>query len=284
MVFKSYVEYSKMEEFIKVPKFYCRSMGVWPIAKSKWAWIYYLHSIIVAYLISYLFLISLTTDIYLSLGDLGVVADASYFFMTEVTFVIKFMIFTFKRSKFIRLLEYIENPIFSSHRPEQDVFVNYWSKIATYYSRLFFGMCYVCTLLNGVFPLIDKDEHNILPFRGWFPFDVKNNYLNRSLVYIFQLVGLSVAIAVNASLDVLPTIFMNIGCAQIEILKNNLENAVIRAEKLQTNVSIERNPRFPLEMKRQCGENCYEPVSKEADDIVHDFLSKCIEHHKSIIK
>ncbi|GLV43394.1 Odorant receptor 71a [Carabus blaptoides fortunei] len=257
-----------MEDFIKVPKFFCRSMGVWPIARSKWSWIYYLHSIIVAYSISYVFLISLTIDIYLSLGDLGVVADASYFFMTELTFITKFMIFTFKRSKFVRLLEYIEDPIFSSHLPEQEMFLKYWSKIANYYSRIFFFMCFMCNPFYGVFPLIDKDEDNILPFRGWFPFDVKHNYLNRSLVYMFQLIGLSIAIAVNASLDVLPTIFMNIGCAQIEILKNNLENASIKAEKLETNKSFVENLEFTLKMKQQLGDNFSEPLSKEADDIV----------------
>ncbi|GLV46675.1 hypothetical protein CBL_20915 [Carabus blaptoides fortunei] len=73
--------------------------------------------------ISYVFSISLTIDIYLSLGDLAVVADTSYYFMTELTFMTKCMIFTFKRSTFVRLLEYIEGPIFSSHLPEQEVFL-----------------------------------------------------------------------------------------------------------------------------------------------------------------
>ncbi|GLV38582.1 hypothetical protein CBL_08575 [Carabus blaptoides fortunei] len=144
-------------------------------------------------------------------------------------------------------------------------------------------MCFMCNPFYGVFPLIDKDEDNILPFRGWFPFDVKHNYLNRSSVHIFQLIGLFIVIAANASLDVLPTIFMNIGCAQIEILRNNLENASIMDDKLEKNGSPVENLEFTLKMKQQFVDNFSEPLSKEADDIVHDILCKCIEHHKVLV-
>lgn len=270
MLFKKYIDKSKMEDFIKVPKFYLSLMAVWPLGKTNWAWIYYLHSFIFAYLLSVLFLISLTIDIYLSKDNLETFIDATYFFMTELTFMIKFLIFTIKRKKFLQILDALEHPIFNAYTPNQKKYLDAWSTLASGYSHAFFGSCYLCFLFFGTFPLFDNDENIILPFRGWFPFDVKTNINNRRIVYIFQLMGLLIAIFINASLDVLPSIFMNVASSQIEILKDNLENAINTGDKIYKRLHLNNHLL------------AYTTLTENEEIDVKNTLKNCVIHHETI--
>lgn len=284
-MFESFIEHSNMEDFIKVPKFYLRLTACWPLGKTNYAWVYYIYGFLNAYLISFIFATSLSIDIYQSLGKLDDLADASYFFMTELTFLFKFLIFTWKRKAFLNLLTMIEEPIFFQHRPEQKIYLTNWAKISSGYSHTFFFCCYICSIFFAIYPIMDKNEDIILPFRGWFPFDVKENLFNRGCVYVFQMLGLVIAICVNASLDVLPSNFMNIGCAQIEILKDNLETATFRAENKSNNGA--RRKLVDDDIERRFALNGIEVctlLDKESDDIVFDILRECIKHHEAIMQ
>lgn len=270
-----------MEPFIRIPKFYLRLTACWPLGQSKFPWLYYLHSFVMAYLISFCFAISLSIDIYLSLGNLEDLADASYFYMTQISFLIKFMIFTFKRNKFLRLLDQLEDPIFSSYTPEQKHYIANWSRFSRMYSHTFYCCCYLCSIFFAIFPYLDKDENNILPFRGWFPFDVKTNLVNRAFVYVFQLTSLVIAISVNVSLDILPSIFMNIACAQLAILKDNLENATSRAQQL---IRLQNGETDKAENIWFDAMDYYELFDKNVDQIVFNILRNCIKHHNLTIQ
>lgn len=282
-MFRAYIEHSNMEDFIKVPKFYLRLVACWPLGPSKLSWLYYLHSFAMAYFVSSCFTVSLSIDIYLSIGNFEALADASYFYMTQISCLIKFIIFTFKRKKFLRLLDKLEDPLFSSHRPEQQHYLSSWSKISRAYSHFFYSCCFICSIFFAIFPYLDKDENIILPFRGWFPFDVKNNLVNRGIVYVFQLLSLMIAILVNASLDVLPSNFMNIACAQFEILQDNLENATTRAQKLVVlpNKGIDEQEKV---LPAGTGTIYNELFDENVDQTVYNILRNCIKHHTFILQ
>lgn len=281
MGFKMYIENSKMDDFIKVPKYYMTIMAVWPLGKEKFALIYYLHCFIFSWLLSVVFVASLAMDIYVNRNDLAEIIDAAYFFITVLTFLIKFIIFTSKRKEFLHILDQLESNVFNSYNDEQKRFLNDWSKIACAYSNGFFVCCLLCLFFFGLFPVLDKDESIILPFRGWFPFDVKENLVNRGLVYAFQLVGLLVAIFINASIDVLPSIFMNVACSQIDILKENLEFSTILAEEKIS--STTDNSRRLYKDVRLSKETYVELLSDEQDVHVNKTLKNCVKHHEAIL-
>lgn len=271
-----------MEEFIIVPKFYMTVMGVWPLGEEKFAFVYYLHCLIFACLWSVVFVLTLFIDIYLNRNNFIALLDASYFFITVLTFLIKFIIFMTKRKHFLHLLDQLESKLFNMYTEEQKRFLHSWSRIANIYSNGFIWCCFLCLLFFGLFPVIDKDESVILPFRGWFPFDIQENLVNRGFAYVFQLIGLLIAIFINASIDVLPSIFMNVACSQIDILKENLEFSTgIAEEKIPTtngnSVRLYRDARLNAE-------NYTELLSDEQDIAVDITLGKCIKHHEAILE
>lgn len=172
--------------YFKLQKKVLTAFGAWPKDKGRWLWLYNAWAILFSYNITYTISISLIINMILSFGDLERMVNASYYLLTHLSFVAKLTFFILRRHKFNELLSMLDNPHFNQILPHQKLIYDSWLKTSSFFAYFFLVACYIVTLFYDLFPIIDKDENNILPIGGWFPFDVRHSKLNRIFVYIVQ--------------------------------------------------------------------------------------------------
>lgn len=158
-------ERTELISFIRFQKFLLIVLGLWPFEKLKLSFIYYLNAALTSFGVSYCFLTTLTLDMVFNGKDMEALADASYYFLTQLTFVIKFTIFVMKRKRFLTILSTMNSPIFN-HSEEHDIIIKKWWRFADIFIKNYLIVCYTVWVFYTIFPLIDKDENNILPFKG----------------------------------------------------------------------------------------------------------------------
>lgn len=267
----------RFRKFIRVQEFLLRTLSLWPRSDGNYAIVHALNAFLTCFVVSYLFLFTLIMYMFVNFEDKEALADASYYLLTQFTYVVKLTTFFLKRDKFKAILAQLDAPVFDYRKPHEG-FVKKWFVFSDIFIKNYLIVCYTVWVFYTIFPILDKDENNILPFQAWVPFDVKTNLVSRGFVYGFQVFGLGSAIAVNVSMDSILTALLNVGSAQIEILKYNLEKALDNSEEALGGCS-----------KSRCGDyDCYseevELISREADDLLYETLKKCVEHQKAVIK
>lgn len=277
------IKNSDIEDFFKYPKIHLIFGGYWPmLSNSKWAKIYYYYGTFLTFPMSTIICFSIFINIFFNLDTLELAADALYVLASNSNFFFKFTIFAFKQKQFKDLLKSMDNPLFLTFNEKHDEIIDNWKNFALSYTKYFCYSIYACVSLFAVFPFLDKNG-NVLPLGGYIPYDIQNSSRNYAYTYTFQIIGLLFIAALNISIDLLPSVFMNIGCAQVEILKDNLKNAVINAEE-RTRFKRDRfsNHQFYEIEKKEIDSNIYEPLTEEVENELHKILKHCVRHHDAI--
>lgn len=272
-----------MDEFIKEPKFFLTITGCWPIQKSKWSWMYHLYTILTTYTISFLFLISLAIEIYTHAGNLVEITEVIFVIITQMTYLIKLLCFKLKKNKFLKLVNELKDPVFSSYYSGQENYIASWSNYTNLYVKIYYRMCLTSFAFFAIPPLIPGLTDTVLPFEAWFPFKI-NTIFKKTAAYLFQVISVLILVTINIHLDLLPCAFMNIGCAQIEIFKDNLANVVKRAEQNIQSNSIMDTKTIKMDLNKIIGDNYVEMLGKEVDEIVERKLRLYIIHHTKILR
>lgn len=202
----------KLLDFIHFQKFMLTFLGLWPLPHETYRLKKFLHGMkgLIVAGCSYSLLFSLGLFIYQNIDNKEALADTLYFVMTQIALVLKLTLFASKRQKIFKIVQQIEANVFK-FKSAQKKFVLKWYTFGDNLVKFYFTVCYLAFAFSVTFPILDKDEENILPFKGWFPVDVKQNLVNRGFVYAFHVYTLGTSIGVNASLDTLACSFMNIG-------------------------------------------------------------------------
>lgn len=252
-----------MKEFIIYPKKFLTLTAIWPFPKKKICSLYNIRSFVFSYLLMAALTISITIETTKSITDLQKWTDSALFGITEINFMIKFIFFIQNRKQFIELLKSVNTPMFLDHKCYHEFFFKNWLKIAHMYCRCYYIICLSCCVFYSIYPFLDTTETRSLPLCGWLPFDGTSNTFIYICVYIFQVISLFVCTINNASLDLLPSVLMNFGCVQFDILKHKLENAI-------RNSSHESNTD--------------EQLTEDENRAVLKILAQCVDHHNAINK
>lgn len=199
----------EMSDFYEMQKSILSLFGLWPgCDKKQWSLSYKLQKWVTTYFISFSFLISLSVDMYVRCNSIEQLADASYYFTTHLSYVLKLICFRLRYEDFKYLVT--ENLKLLGGRKDT---CHPWFKISNTISQSFLFMCYFTTIFYCVWPLIDTVS--ILPMGGWFPWEVERSMLGRTTAYIFQSLGILIGVTVNANMDMLVISLLLATCWQV---------------------------------------------------------------------
>lgn len=255
--------------FLAYPQNVLTLMGIWPRPALKLRWVYNVYGFLMTFVVSYTFMIVLSGGIYEVLDNFEETADASYYAITHLTFIIKFTTFVTRRKKFLRLLQSMKEPVFTQHLQEQENYQSEFLQFTKTYMKGYYMCCSFVWIFYGLYPIFEQTNTAGLPMKTWSLLDVEHSTFCYFVEYLYQMLALGVAIGTNASYDVLTSALMNSACVEIQILKDNLQNATRRTKKAFG--KTEENEEEAIEL-----------LSKEEDDFVFKEIVKSIEHHKAI--
>ncbi|KAF2892369.1 hypothetical protein ILUMI_13805 [Ignelater luminosus] len=180
-------------------------------------------------------------------------------FITFAGFCIKISIVYLKRSKFLKLLDFMNNKIFESHDFNLNKHMNHSINISNSILRLFqfsAGFTLMCMFLH---PLFEK-KHRQLPFE--FCLDAtEDSVLFYVMWYVIQVAALSSAGCSTVGLDSVVCSMMGLVAAHFRILGETVSST--------TNLNSTPN-NSPLSYG-------------ESDEKINEKLSRCVELHLAII-
>ncbi|GJQ83175.1 hypothetical protein Trydic_g18202 [Trypoxylus dichotomus] len=180
---------------------------------------YRMNGIIVASVIILLPVLSLTEMV---IGEDVVYMEVLHYLLTQVWVVIKLLLYLSYRSKLLILEDFLRCESLNVHSYEQDHFISTAIRI----QKIFIGSLgvigWMFTLIFGILPLL-TEKSLLVPI--WMPIKFETEFWHAyETVYYFILV------CIYVSIDSLVLGFVAIATAELEILRNNLENVVVRQE------------------------------------------------------
>ncbi|KAF2904855.1 hypothetical protein ILUMI_01326 [Ignelater luminosus] len=185
--------------------------------------------------------------------DITKLSETLYIMVSFMGFIIKFLVFTYRKKEFLDILEFLKDPVFVSYPEDLDHYMVKTIKSWTLLSKVYQFLIICCIILYLIYPILDNKA---LPFA--FPYDLGQYNI---VMYGFQLIGEYYSANNNIYLDVLCASLMGIIAAQLDIL----------AEKI---IRIRENDSVLDE---------YE-ISIRADEEAIKRLKQCVVHHLAIIK
>lgn len=218
-------------------------------------WLYQTYASFVITICFYLYTLSYTIDVAMSIGDLEKFSKGSFLLLTLLAEIGKSLPIQFKQDKIQDLLDRLDSDLFKPKTLIHKEIIGKQMTLIKYMFRLFMCMYEGTVTLWAIFPLFDTMS---LPLSGWYPFSTEGTFAF-VCIYFYQIVGCIYLACLNCSLDIFIAGMMVNVTAQLDVLLDNLENG---------------------------GENVEEGevISQEKMESNLNFLKKCAIHHEQIIR
>lgn len=238
---------STIEDVYKVPHDMMRMSSIWPKKnptfgykmKTSLNWFFAIGLLVVQ-------LLQAMDDI----GDSAKLSQSLYIMGAMLGYIIKLAVFTYRRDKFLNMVNFLKNPIFALVPKGSEHYLIKNIKRLSLTANTFKYVYMTCVFFYLIYPIVD---HVSLPFP--FPYDLGKYTF---LMYAFQMVAETYAAWNNACLDSLCVCMIGVAVAQLEIL----EEKIIRVKQ-----------------------NHAASVACEiSEDITLRRLKHCVKHHLAIIK
>jgi 7tm Odorant receptor len=100
--------------------------------------------------------------------------------------------------------------------------------------KIFWLTAWITCVFSSLVPFVGHK----LPYKVWFPFDIKNSEIGFWIASISLIINSFVVSAIDVTLDMLPVIFMTFAIGLINKLSERLEN--IKIKNMSKNVSKEK--------------------------------------------
>lgn len=198
----------KMADFYKIEEKILMFHGIWPYFGNKYMTFLHFIQKWITYLLSGSFLLSLGIDIIFNANSMVEITDSSYYFVTQLTYILKLICLRWKYGQFKDL-------VLGDHGLQeggiQTTFP--WLKYSTFITKKFLLICYVTSIFYCIRPFFDD---TLLPLGGgWFPWSIDESILGRTGAYLFQFVGIFLGVNVNAEMDTLVVSLILASCWQV---------------------------------------------------------------------
>lgn len=145
--------------------------------------------------------------------------------LQQLGFLIKLANFLNLRSN-VYLIEHQLEQLSSYHHTldRNKISIDYINRIKRW-AKSFRILCVVTIMFFCIYPNLDYKEGNkkVLPLRMWLPFDSGDYYY---LVFVTQILSLFFGSLWNSTIDILTMALVTVCAAQIDILRDELSNAV----------------------------------------------------------
>lgn len=145
--------------------------------------------------------------------------------LTEISLFYKVLNMVFKRKDFYQILDEIN--LFKSQNDKENNYIRTYSKKlkkSFYYYAL---VTFLCVLLTFCVPLFNKDTY--LPYKSWYPFDLKNKLNYFWVLYVYQCIGIFSHASLNVFNDTFIMFIMATIGIQLDILGMRLKELNIKS-------------------------------------------------------
>lgn len=157
-------------------------------------------------------------ELYDSRTSIVRMSEILFVFSTFTAYCVKMFSFRYKKTVFLNLIDSMQEldnyPKGFDLERHMIGAENVQRRLATTYRWI----CASCMSCFALFPLLDEDKTFPLPFPYF------HDGLMRIVVYVFMISGLGTCAWNNSCLDLLPTSFMAIAAASLDILNDQLAN------------------------------------------------------------
>ncbi|KAJ3635791.1 hypothetical protein MTP99_008670 [Tenebrio molitor] len=230
---------------IKINIFMFRIVGLWPQEHGYSLNFYTFYAILSVGICGFAQSFFQTVKLFGNLNDLEIVTGTAFLCFSELLVVLK-MFYLARNIKTFRLLLVTLNSDMFQPTSEQIKLVLPDLKLWKLMYKLLWCSISVAIVFWSLVPIVDTSfQERQLPFLAWYPFDAKTSPFFE-MTYIHQTVSICYITAVNVNLDTLIAAMSMYTGAQLDILSNNLRK--LRPEEFE------------------------------------EELTRCVEHHKEIVK
>lgn len=152
--------------------------------------------------------------------ELDRIIDSLYFLITLTAYIFKLFNYLYKRDLMLSINEMLSGEAFNRYTKNQEKLIKRTVRKCRVLGFLFKSAIASSTIMYFIYPLIDNRPDIILPYPGWFPFDIVKY---RYACVIFQVFfGLSLNALMNATIDLITIGLVAIGTTHYEILIDDL--------------------------------------------------------------
>ncbi|XP_015513040.2 odorant receptor 46a-like [Neodiprion pinetum] len=277
-----------------------RSVGIWA-ADIKSPSLRLIYNIYGAIIISTLSMIYFSTEIIYVIviwGNLEAISEISFLLLTHIGTVVKLFSFLMRRERVEKLVENLAQRNFLPRRNAHRDFLMSTVRVVNRDNVIFILMCASTVIGWAIVPMVDSGETRRLPLKTWFPFDISNSPIFE-VIYAYQTAAVMMNAFMNAMMDTFASSLMALAGAQLDMLRHDLsklgredeedgENPVeFKTAVTQRAGRISKVGRAEdkLKGKLKTGNVPAEfPPRSLQDDILHERIVGCIEHHGAIIR
>lgn len=187
--------------------------GIWPLDNPS---ILYRMRTLTSWIFTGGLWLTMALEVALDISDLTKLSEILYIMVTIASDLIKLGAFTYNRKKFLKVLDFLRDPIFSSHSEELDRHMENTLRYLNILAKLYQYSTIGCMCFFVIYPIMDNKPY---PFPLSFEF---GKY--RLLVFALQIISAGIAAWNNFCVDLSCITLMGISAAQFEILVEKIEN------------------------------------------------------------
>lgn len=232
---------SSNEDVYKVPYNMMLKSGIWP--KEYPTLVYKIKTFLSWFFAIGLLVVQLMQAIN-DIKDFAKLSETLYIMVAVLGYIIKLGVFTYRKEKFLEMVNFLKGPIFTSYPDEYDHFMKKNIKYASLAANTLKYFFMSCVVLYLIFPIIDQVP---LPFP--FPYELGRYTF---VMYAFQIAAEGYAAWNNACIDTLCTCMMGVAVAQLEILSEKIIHIKKDHAQLGTYEISERKEEIAVRRIRQC--------------------------------
>ncbi|XP_017785451.1 PREDICTED: odorant receptor Or1-like [Nicrophorus vespilloides] len=234
-------------------------LGIWPTKTSTR--LYKTYAVIITSFVFFLYIISELVNIVISFGDLELITQASFLFLTHMAQLVKLYFFGRYRNRIQSLTDSLERRVFQPRNGRQLVMVKRSMRRATVTYYVLISMSIATCSLWAVFPMIEVGENGMeLPLSAYYPFSTDLTIVF-NVIFAYQILSTAINAATNVSMDTTTSGFMSLVCGQLDILNDSLIHVKDFAEE---QISSDRSISLDAAME---------------ENLVH-----CVDHHRNILQ
>lgn len=255
-----------------------RTLGLYP--PKRYRNLYKIH----AYIMHIFFIIPMPTlaAVYLLVTEnvtLEQISDSAFLICQIGCFIVKLLPFINNHEQVRRTIYHIEHPLFVMYSKKQEVMIIECIKICKRNCRIFLGCCLTTLTLWAIKPFLLKECK--LPLQIWWPFDITKGPKVYFPAFVYCVLGLywsnfggenwrgvlgiANGAVSNGVIDPLIAGLAGHATAQLQILKDNLQNVAEYAEEMMSKMDGEVDDTV-------------------RDKIIYDRIKLSVEHHSEILR
>ena len=242
--------------FSKYPLFMFNFFGLWTKNNKTSKFFNKLLKFFFHLIFTFIFIILMVINLF-KISNLKNATESLYITLTEIALLTKLIILYKNRKNIMHLIELINHNDFLIKNLNNQKMIKSHEKFLFKIYKLYSFISISAALSAYAVPLFAQIK--IFPFPAWYPFNWENNNLIYILLYIYQIIGMTMHCLLNVNNDIFYAYIMFIVHMQLIVLGENLRKLNNKNKKIFI-----------------YNENNYN------EEFLH--LIKCVKHHRFIIR